>query len=64
MVTIRPEASEDASAIRRVNEEAFGGTIEADIVDKLRQRRAFTLSLVAIHEDKVVGHVLSSITSI
>lgn len=60
MVIVRPETSEDATDIRRVNEEAFGGTIEADIVDKLRQRRAFTLSLVAIYEGKVVGHILFS----
>ena len=60
MVIIRPETTEDAADIRHVNEEAFGGTVEADIVDKLRQRQAFTLSLVAVYEDKVVGHILFS----
>ena len=60
MLTIRPETSEDVAAIRHVNEEAFGGTGEADLVEKLRSRQAFTLSLVATWEDKVVGHILFS----
>ena len=60
MVTIRREMPEDTDAIRRVNQEAFGGTVEADLVDRLRQRRAFTLSLVAVDKDKVVGHILFS----
>ena len=32
MITIRPECPEDFDSIRRVNESAFGGSIEADIV--------------------------------
>ena len=60
LLTIRPETSEDVATIRHVNEEAFGGTDEADIVEKLRSRQAFTLSLVATWEDKVIGHILFS----
>ncbi|MFC1916048.1 GNAT family N-acetyltransferase [Chloroflexota bacterium] len=60
MLIIRPETAEDAAAIRHVNEEAFDSTVEADIVEKLRSRQAFTLSLVAICLENVVGHILFS----
>jgi putative acetyltransferase len=59
MFTIRPERTENA-AVREVNVAAFGGTIEADIVDKLRVRGAITLSLVAVDGGKIVGHILFS----
>jgi len=60
LVTIRPERPEDVDDIRSINIEAFGGNTEADIVDKLRQRQAFTLSLVAVSEGRIVGHILFS----
>ena len=59
-MTIRPQIPEDAAAIRQVNEEAFGSTVEADLVARLHSREAFTLSLVATGEDGVVGHILFS----
>ncbi|MDP6511482.1 MAG: N-acetyltransferase [Dehalococcoidia bacterium] len=60
MVTIREETSADTAAIRYVNEQAFEGKVEAGLVEKLRLRRAFILSLVAIHAHEVVGHILFS----
>jgi len=54
------EIPEDIAAIRYVNEQAFGGKDEADIIEALRRRRAFTLSLVAIQAKQVVGHILFS----
>jgi putative acetyltransferase len=45
-------------AIRYVNEQAFGGTGEANAIDALRDRGAVTLSLVAVIDDRVVGHLL------
>ncbi|MFC2059129.1 GNAT family N-acetyltransferase [Chloroflexota bacterium] len=60
MVTIRPELSEDAADIRRVNEEAFERAVEADLIEKLRARDKVTLSLVATSEEGVVGHILFS----
>ena len=57
---IRRETPEDIEAIRHVNEEAFGGKEEADIVDALRQRGATILSLVATDEGRVIGHILFS----
>ena len=57
MLIIRPEISEDKTAIRYVNEEAFGQKQEGEIVEKLRKRGALTISLVAVEDGKVVGHI-------
>lgn len=60
MVEIRPETPWDVDSIRRVIELAFGQIEEAAIVDKLRQRGALTLSLVATRDNEVVGHIAFS----
>jgi putative acetyltransferase len=60
MLVIRPEPPEDSAAVRKVNEEAFGSSSEADLVEKLRSRQAYTHSLVATDGDKVMGHILFS----
>ncbi len=60
MVAILHERPEDADAIRFVLEQAFGQSNEADLVDALRHRGALMLSLVAIRENEVVGHILFS----
>lgn len=60
MVEIRPETPWDVDSIRRVNEMAFGQIEEAAIVDKLRQRGALTVSLVATRDNEVVGHITFS----
>jgi putative acetyltransferase len=63
MVTIRGENAANAdefSAIRSVNEVAFGGLEEADLVDKLRTEDDVLISLVAELDQRVVGHVLFS----
>ena len=57
MITIRPEKPDDASRVRSVNELAFGQPAEADLVERLRQACADSLSLVA-EDDAVVGHIL------
>lgn len=62
MINIRPEQNEDIAAVRRINEAAFEGSQEADIVDKLRQSCDDVLSLVAVDGDEVVGHILFSPT--
>lgn len=58
MLTIRPEQTGDAAAVREVNTRAFGRASEADLVDLLRQRGGTTLSLVGVIQGRVVGHVL------
>ena len=59
-VEIREERPEDAAAIRRVNELAFGGMTEADLVDVLRASCPGILSLAAMEGSEVVGHILFS----
>jgi putative acetyltransferase len=60
MITIRPERPEDVGAIRAINEAAFGGSAEADIVDTLRFACPDVLSLVALSGETVVGHIFFS----
>lgn len=61
---IREEQPTDSAAIRRVNEKAFGRRDEAELVDTLRLHGAITLSLVAVVDDHIVGHILFSPVSI
>ena len=42
---VRREESQDIAAIRFVNEQAFGGSIEANAIAALRDRGAAALSL-------------------
>ena len=60
MVSIRSETPKDVDSIRYVNEQAFGQIEEAAIVDKLRNRNALTISLVATKDNEVVGHIAFS----
>ena len=59
-VTIREEKLVDADAIREVNDKAFGQSQEGRLVDLIRTNNATTLSLVAVVDDRVVGHILFS----
>jgi putative acetyltransferase len=60
MVTIREEEIRDIFAIRNVNEAAFEGPAEANVVDKLRKVCDDCSSVVAVEGDEVVGHVMFS----
>ncbi len=55
---IRDERSEDAPAIRAVLEAAFPQAVEADLVDRLRATCQDSLSLIAVEDNQVVGHIL------
>jgi putative acetyltransferase len=55
-ITIRSETDGDADEIRIVNERAFGGSAEADIVDALRGLQG-SVSLVARVDDRIAGHI-------
>jgi putative acetyltransferase len=59
-IHIRPEADRDSNAIRLVNCRAFGGDEEARLVDALRQGGYLRVSLVAVSDGQVVGHILFS----
>jgi len=60
LADIRPENPKDLESIRRVNEVAFGGQAEANIVDRLRRDRVITVSLVATVESETVGNIVFS----
>ena len=55
--TIRSEAPHDVAHVRTVNERAFGRVDEAALVDALRGS-AGAISLVAVLERRIVGHIL------
>jgi putative acetyltransferase len=61
---VRPEGSADADAIRAVHRAAFGGgePAEAALVDALRADAGWLpgLSLVAVGDGEVVGHVVAT----
>jgi putative acetyltransferase len=57
---IRRERPEDKQAVRAVNELAFGQAQEADIVDALRDACPGLVSLVAVLDGRVTGHILFS----
>lgn len=63
-VEIRPEADQDRAAIWYVNQKAFGGDDEANLVDALRDGGFVEVSLVVEADGEVVGHILFSQLSI
>ncbi|OPY54977.1 MAG: Acetyltransferase (GNAT) family protein [Methanosaeta sp. PtaU1.Bin112] len=64
MIFIREEGPKDIEEIRKLNEktfmQAFGQAPEANLIDSLRKSCANILSLVAIQDDHVVGHIFLS----
>ncbi|WP_339746780.1 N-acetyltransferase [uncultured Rubinisphaera sp.] len=65
MIHIRTEAGSDWNAIRQITETAFaesefGHNGEAELVDTIRENCEEILSLVAVVDDRPVGHILFS----
>jgi putative acetyltransferase len=60
MITVRQERLEDIDAVRHVNEQAFGRPQEAALVDLLRVQAQPFVSLVAVEDEQVVGHIFFS----
>jgi putative acetyltransferase len=60
MVTIRPELPEDFSAVFEINHRAFGRLEEAQLVEELRRVANPQISLVAVRDEQVVGHIFFS----
>jgi len=59
-IAVRGERPEDLAAIRDVNDRAFDQPLEGRIVDALRAHGAVRLSLVALVDGRIVGHILFS----
>jgi len=64
MITIRPERPDDIAAVRTINEAAFGEPTEANIVDSLRNACPDAVSLVAVEDDEILGHIFFSPVSV
>jgi putative acetyltransferase len=59
-VSYRPEGSGEQAAVRDTVSDAFGGELEADLVDALRASPDWIdgLSFVAEHDGRLIGHIL------
>ena len=57
IVRIRPEESGDQEAIHNVHEVSFPTEVEARLVEALRDAGRLCLSLVAEHQNRILGHV-------
>lgn len=57
-MTIRTEKNGDELLIREINLAAFGQSAEADVIDALRKNCKEFISLVALDDEKIVGHIL------
>jgi putative acetyltransferase len=64
VIEIREERPTDIAAVRHVNSAAFEQDQEANLVDALRSAGAVLLSLVAVVDGEVVGHIFYSPASI
>jgi putative acetyltransferase len=64
MIIVRDEAEADWPAVRQLNELAFGRPQEAALVDALRAAAHPHVSLVAVENVEVVGHIFFSPISI
>lgn len=60
MLTIRPELPEDFSTVFEINQRAFGRPEEAQLVEELRRVAHPQISLVAVRDEQVVGHIFFS----
>ena len=59
-IAVREEGPDDLAAIREVNDRAFDQPLEGRIVDALRAHGAVQVSLVAVVDGRVAGHILFS----
>jgi putative acetyltransferase len=57
---IRDRQSADDQAIRRLNDAAFGGTDESQLVADLRAEGLAVIELVSVDGTEVIGHILMS----
>ena len=62
-ISIREERRDVVDQVRSVNDAAFGQPTEGHIVDRLRGADGEAVSLVAVLDEKVIGHIFfSSVT--
>lgn len=59
-INIRSEEAEDIEQVREIVRAAFSTDAESRLVDALRANGKATISLVAVNEKEVLGHILFS----
>ncbi len=66
MLSFAPETTKDITSIRQVVTAAFGQTSEAELIEVIRQSPNFIpeLSIVAVENGDVLGHILFSAIAI
>jgi putative acetyltransferase len=60
-VEIRGRTAADDAAIRRLNDDAFGGNYESRLIEDLRAAGLDAVELVAVEKDDIDGHILFSV---
>jgi putative acetyltransferase len=60
MLTIRYAQPEDHVAIHAIHTAAFGRPHEGNLVDALRRAEALIVSLIAVQDGRIVGHIAFS----
>src|SRR5258708_4169335 len=60
-VESRGRAAADDAAIRRLNDDAFGGNYESRLIEDLRAAGLDAVELGAVGNDDIVGHILFSV---
>ncbi len=63
-MVVRAEEKGDHAAVHALNVKAFESAAEAKLVDVLRERASPLISLVAEHEQKIIGHIMFSPVSL
>ena len=59
-IKIRKEETKDIRPVRGILCAAFPSDAESKLVDELRANNKAIISLVAFHEDQVLGHIMFS----
>ena len=59
-IDVRPERPEDAAAVARINDSAFGGSGESGLVVAIKRSGRPVVSLVACCDQSPVGHIFFS----
>jgi len=60
IIIIREETPLDVEGIREINEAAFNQPNEGRIADRIRESCSESLSLVAVLDGKIIGHIFFS----
>jgi putative acetyltransferase len=64
LLQIRQETAEDIVSVHNINAEAFKREEEAVLVDKMREHGVLAISLVAVENGTLVGHIAFSAVEI